>query len=40
MVPTVILSDLVTLARVLMGVLSQSNSEPDPRLLDTTPPSL
>jgi len=32
--------DLVTLARVLMGVLSQSSSEPDPRLLDTTPPSL
>ena len=32
--------DLVTLGRVLMGVLSQAGTEPDPRLLDTTPPSL
>jgi hypothetical protein len=30
----------VTLGRVLMGVLSQASTEPDPRLLDTTPPSL
>jgi predicted ester cyclase len=32
--------DLVTLGRVLLGVLSMSGTEPDPRLLDTTAPDL
>jgi predicted ester cyclase len=34
------LGDLLTLARVALGVLATAGGEPDPRLLDTTPPAL
>jgi len=31
--------DLVTLGRAVIGLLAMSGDEPDPRLLDTTPPA-
>jgi predicted ester cyclase len=32
--------DLLTLGRAVLGLLAMSGDEPDPRLLDTTPPDL
>jgi predicted ester cyclase len=32
--------DLVTLGRTVLGMLAMASGEPDPRLLDTTPPPL
>ena len=33
-------ADLLTLGRAVLGLLQMAGDEPDPRLLDTTPPDL